>query len=473
MRELLTARRRAEELDHALEGDGGNLDPSLQAPLRAAVLLRAREPVSPGSDFESELRAALVAEVESAFEPVVTAMPQRPRHRGRRLVAAASALVIVGAGTGVATAAQQALPGDLLYPVKRSLESVQLSIARGNFSRGGEYLDEASTRLDEVAGLADRGGSDEQTTSDISSTIQDFTEQATVGGQLLMEAYRTDGDNGALAQVRLFTTSAAVQMSDLAAAVPDVAQQSFAHAEGTVGSLDSAAVIVCPDCTDSLPAVQVPSYLLSVRTFLPDVDPSTLPIPSTAPLPATPGVPDITLTPLPAADPTIGPPTTAPTVPPSTVVTTAPGSGPPVTIPVAPATDVPTGAPTSVPTDIPTSPFTPTPSTPTPTAPTPTGPTTPGTTTGPGGPITDPTTGPTTGPTGGVTTDPTASPPTVSASTATTPTDSQPSFPSLPPSTISVPAPPSGVTPSPSLSPSSPSTASESSSTPSAESPPP
>ena len=152
---------------------------------------------------------------------------------GTGLVAAASALVIVGAGTGVATPPRRCRVG------RRSGQAVarerpaqhrprQLQPRRRVPRRGIHWLDE-------FAGLADRGGSDEQTTSDISSTIQDFTEQAAVGGQLLMEAYRTDGDNGALAQVRLFTTSAAVQMSDLAAAVPDVAQQSFDTPRGRSG----------------------------------------------------------------------------------------------------------------------------------------------------------------------------------------------------------------------------------------------
>jgi hypothetical protein len=451
MRELLTARRRAEELTHALEGGSHHLDPSLEAPLRAAVLLREREPVSPPTDFQRELRAALVAEVESAFEPVVATVARRPAHRRRRLTVAAAAVVMVGAGTGVSTAAQQSLPGDLLYPVKRSIESVQLHIARGNAGRGNEYLDEASTRLDEVEGLAAQSAPDEQTTSDITSTLQDFTDQATAGGRLLMAAYVNDGDTAALDTVRKFTYSAAQQMRGLADAdvVPDVARDSFTSAAGTVGSLDAAAIIVCSnDCNVALPAVQVPHELLSLETFLPSGQPSTVPsVPEPSP-PTSPGLPDITLGPLPPSESTGLPSTSVPAVVPPTVGTTPPDSGPPATAPIAPQTDVPSGVPTTVPT---TPPF--------PAASTPTAPTATGSATTVAPPTDEPTVGTTTIEPTEPTSAPLTTPPTTSAPTVSPPTDSQPLFATPTPSSISIPSASTGqASSSPSTSPPTPST---------------
>lgn len=96
------------------------------------------------ADFEPLLAAAEAARVGLlASQPVPTPDLARGKRRflqaarapiGRRIglgnvrwvSAALALLVVIGLGAGVASA--KALPGDLLYPVKRSLESVQLAL---------------------------------------------------------------------------------------------------------------------------------------------------------------------------------------------------------------------------------------------------------------------------------------------------------------------------------------------------------
>ena len=67
--------------------------------------------------------------------------------RNSILVAAASSAVAVllGGSAGMAAAAQNALPGEALYPVKRGIESAQLQLVSGP-DRGRAQLANAADR---------------------------------------------------------------------------------------------------------------------------------------------------------------------------------------------------------------------------------------------------------------------------------------------------------------------------------------
>ena len=59
----------------------------------------------------------------------------------------------------MAVASQTALPGDALYPLKRGIESAHAQLTFDRAARGRVLLDNASTRLDEVAELSRTGAS--------------------------------------------------------------------------------------------------------------------------------------------------------------------------------------------------------------------------------------------------------------------------------------------------------------------------
>ena len=90
-------------------------DPVFVAALRDRLLAAAAE----RDDTDARLR----------LRPTTT----RTRRRHRRLAAVVSGVALVGASATVAVAAQSALPGDGLYPVKRGLESAHAELT---FDRG-------------------------------------------------------------------------------------------------------------------------------------------------------------------------------------------------------------------------------------------------------------------------------------------------------------------------------------------------
>lgn len=152
-------------------------DPKVQQLLGQLAVLEIAPP--PRAHFRAELRAQLVA---VAPRLVVEGVPDLVKHTPESLTkaeaerepsAACTAggrarrlrlgrpLAIVGTGLVVAVLAlggtvwlsRNALPGDTLYGVKRTAESVQYSFTSGTDARAKEQLHFASTRAREVQGL--------------------------------------------------------------------------------------------------------------------------------------------------------------------------------------------------------------------------------------------------------------------------------------------------------------------------------
>ena len=111
--------------------------------------------------------------------------PGRVRNpRERRLAIAMGGFALVGATATMSVVAQSALPGDLLYPLKRGIESVHAGISVGDEGKGTTLLASASTRLDEVSRL-DAGEHE----AEIADTLDDFTQQAIEASDLLLASY--------------------------------------------------------------------------------------------------------------------------------------------------------------------------------------------------------------------------------------------------------------------------------------------
>jgi hypothetical protein len=118
-----------------------------------------------------------------------------------RSFAAVMLFVLVGAGT--ASAAQGALPGDLLYPVKISInESVEVALASGPGKKAEVQARLAERRVEEAETLASEGRLDEQKAQLIAEKIEKHTAEATA----LAEA--DEGDDAA-ASVKIKETLAA------------------------------------------------------------------------------------------------------------------------------------------------------------------------------------------------------------------------------------------------------------------------
>jgi len=184
--------------------------------LELDLITRLRNlPVGPRPDarFKSDLRSQLVAitarvVAESATDVTAgakTASIEKTRSRrtfgsivfGHPAMAlasfATSVVVVLVAATMLSS---NALPGDALYRVKRTSESVQLSLASGNIEKGRVYLNLAATRADEARKLLNKTGAarpgaavvSSRTTSLVTDTLGDADASSRSGMQLLAKA---------------------------------------------------------------------------------------------------------------------------------------------------------------------------------------------------------------------------------------------------------------------------------------------
>jgi hypothetical protein len=234
--------------------------------------LRTAGAVAPRPEFTAELRHRLLeqAAARAATTPtVVRSTPESPddplaredddasvtdiRHRhGRRirLVASTAALVLLGGGIGSAAAAQQAMPGDTLYGMKRGIENVSTNVSVGDDSRGRRDLEHAMTRLSEVRGLVTNGGDP----ATIDSTLNLFSQQARKGVSRLVASYQQDGDTTSITAITTFITGARQAIGELAPKLPPESLKAAVEALATIEQLAQHTTVACPKCEKPKPA---------------------------------------------------------------------------------------------------------------------------------------------------------------------------------------------------------------------------
>ena len=270
MSTLLPAKRRAERfaaLVDALQEPGSTTGADEPyAPLLEVVgTLRAAadEGPAPRADYVADLRSRLMAEADTALVPTDArlVLPQRhPASRKQsRFTAAVAGLVMVGTSAGIAVAAQSSVPGDGLYPLKRGLEHVGERLSLSDAGRGRDLLGQATTRLDEVDSLLDRGASD----AEVAATLHSFTGSAGDGADVMFRSYQRDGDDGDIADVRDFAGTEMGVLTDLSATAPKSLQPDFAEAAQLLSDLDQQATVLCGDCGARGP-LQLPARLRPV-----------------------------------------------------------------------------------------------------------------------------------------------------------------------------------------------------------------
>ncbi len=245
--------RRAEAFQNALDGHVDLTEPELVEFVQLAHALRDVPPVALGSEARDSIRAQLVAEADTVLSPGAPA-PAQPRRRRRvvRTVAGSAAAAAALSGGLVAVSAD-ALPGEVLYPIKRGVEQLELTFGGGGASNGTTHLDHASERLGEATSLAKSGGDSEQ----VSSALRDFTTDTRAGTEQLLRTYGSDNDRGAIDAIRSFARDSAAQLRDLAPMLGTSTDTVFTRAVAAVETADQRAIEACPTCAGG-PAVQVP-----------------------------------------------------------------------------------------------------------------------------------------------------------------------------------------------------------------------
>lgn len=201
----------ANALESLLAGPGSASDASAHL-LRLAELATAVRDVAvlerPDPVFITTLREELVATI-TAGSPGLVARTRdlvdettaRWRHSLRIAGASATASLLI-ASTGVAAAAQSALPGDVLYSVKLFTEDARLALATGDVEQGRLHLAFAEERLQEV-----EAGLHRLSSTQITDTLTAFDTEAASGADQLLAASIGDPTSDALAELTTFTDS--------------------------------------------------------------------------------------------------------------------------------------------------------------------------------------------------------------------------------------------------------------------------
>ncbi len=272
MMQLAGARKRAEEFARAVDGQATRtVADEHRVFLELVAQLRAVDGPAMRPEFAADLRSRLLEAAPQALAEATRAhgrdaalvrFPVSPRRRTATV--AATACLVVASGVGVAAASQSALPGEALYPLKRGIEQAELRFAGSQTARGGEYLDQASTRLAEVTELSLGHADDPTTPALVTKTLHDFIQESNAGGDALLSAYNDDQSSGSIARLREFTAESARQLEALTNNVPPDASQAFADAASTLTHLDQQAQAACPQCS-SLPSLQLSAALSDLQ----------------------------------------------------------------------------------------------------------------------------------------------------------------------------------------------------------------
>jgi hypothetical protein len=242
--------------------------------------LRDVPPVEARPEFVSDLRAQLMLAAEATLTPVeearLTLPPRRPR-RDRRIAAAVGGLVIAGATTSVAVAAQGALPGDVLYPLKRAIENADAGLSTNDRERGATLLSSASGRLEEVAALSREGRLEDSAA--IAETLNTFSDQSSEASELLLADYAETGQESSIAKLRDFTGSSMATLEQLEGLVPVDARDELLHAARVLTQIDIEAAEACPQCAGrgiaDVPAVLTSASVTGAEGT--DLDPAASP----------------------------------------------------------------------------------------------------------------------------------------------------------------------------------------------------
>lgn len=249
MTSVIPARRRAEEFAALVDGGGDASDHRHDNLVELVTALRGAPLVEPRPDFVTQLRADLMAEAEVALSSVDSrlTLPSHTRtRRDRRFAIAAGTVALIGAGSSMAVAAQDALPGDALYPIKRVIEGAQSTLTVDEVSKGETLLANASGRLSEISALQARNSA--EGTAAMPDTLDDFSVQADNAADVLLSEYARTGDRDAVTELRTFTAESMDTLVELGADLPSSARTALEHAAQVLKQIDDRAVAACPEC---------------------------------------------------------------------------------------------------------------------------------------------------------------------------------------------------------------------------------
>lgn len=243
----------ADALHEALTG-ADSQDEDVVALVRAAEQICAAATVEPAPQFRDRLRADLMAEAGTVFVAAEPARrtPRAPRRSlrtlSRRFAAGGAAAAVTVGSLGMISTSQAAVPGELLYPVKRGVENAEVALQPDPIDRARTRLDHASERLDETRSLVGEGG---ESATLVSENLEDFRDQAEPSARRLLDDYAATGSDSSIDDVTTFMEASVEDLRRLwRESVPAQSEDSFGEAAVTLDALAEQASSSCSACQD-------------------------------------------------------------------------------------------------------------------------------------------------------------------------------------------------------------------------------
>lgn len=258
MTAVFAGRRRAEQFAALLERpDAATTSTGQGELLELVAALRATPPVEARPAFVRDLRAELLTAADTLLVPTPgppvpdaqtarLTLPPAQRRRDRRVTALVGALALVGATTSMAVAAQDALPGEALYPVKRTIEDLRADLRVDDHAKGQLLLTDAATRLGEVSTLS--RDQDQPDVLAVADTLDAFATQARAASALLLADYAEHAHESSVARLRDFDATSLRRLTQLEPVVPVEARAELMAAARALFEIDAAAQRTCPGC---------------------------------------------------------------------------------------------------------------------------------------------------------------------------------------------------------------------------------
>lgn len=269
MTPVFSARRRADEFEALISGSNSVRlhDVRHLALVQVVEQIRAVPVPSPRAEFVSDLRERLMVEAETVLRPVTTSAAEARlrlapanHRRDRRVASVVGGMAIAGATVSMAVAAQSALPGDALYPIKRAMEGAQTGVNLDAADKGSALLANASGRLAEIAEIT-RLGTPEGIAA-VPVTLEAFSDQAVEASDLLLADFAEHGQQALIEELRNFTAESMATLTELQASLPAEAADELRAAGEALTIIDAQAALACPDCGGE-GITSIPRFLLT------------------------------------------------------------------------------------------------------------------------------------------------------------------------------------------------------------------
>ncbi len=233
-------------------------DSEIAALVASAEQLCRAAVIEPTGEFRASLRTQLMVEATTALAPAAAPARTTRRHGRRtrfgtpsfairrRLAGATAAFVGAAGFVGMVGVSAEALPGEMLYPVKRGVENIELAFHNDDSSRGQYRLAQASERLAEARRLTNDNSP--QARDQVAGVLDDFSAQAKDGSGAMFRVFDRNRSDEPITVVNDFSAAAAADLAILSSQVPSSAGDSFQNAADTVSQLLTTASTLCASC---------------------------------------------------------------------------------------------------------------------------------------------------------------------------------------------------------------------------------